>query len=79
MEFVVSWVETHGINTAGWAISLLLAWYFIKKILSTQEDTTKTLQEITKVSAVQQEQIKELRDDVKVLQTAVFIVRYEDK
>lgn len=79
MEFVISWIEAHGINAAGWIVSLVLAWHFFKKMMATQEDTTKTLQEITKVSVVQQEQIKHLRDDVKDLQTAVFIVRYQGK
>ena len=79
MEFVVNWIDAHGINAAGWIVSLFLAWHFFKKMLATQEKTTDTLVEITKVSAVQQEQIKSLRDDVNNLNTAVFIVNYPAK
>ena len=86
MEWVIEIFKTYGVSGAGWIFTAALAYHLFRKLINNQERTTDNLTELTGIVKVQQEQIKHLNEsktemgnDIKELQAAVFIVRYESR
>jgi hypothetical protein len=84
MEVVVQIIDRFGVQFLGWGISLYLAWRFFSKWDENVDELKNNVTGLTQMVKLQQQQLdrneddkKEIKEDIKGLQAAVFIVKYE--
>lgn len=84
MEIIIQVIDKYGVQFLGWGISLYLAWKFFSKWDENVEELKKNVTGLTEMAKLQNQRLdqheedkKEMKEDIKGLKAAVFIVKYE--
>lgn len=84
MEIIIQVIDKYGVQFLGWGISLYLAWKFFSKWDENVEELKKNVTGLTEMAKLQKQRLdqheedkKEMKEDIKGLKAAVFIVKYE--